>query len=167
MEQAHIVPPSIRGNEFDTVLKGLFEMKDIDIIEPASGTNPLDILKKHLHNYINGVQATSHNSFKNGGVLKDDKYAYFVYDIFYEDLKSNEWRYDTARTSIMIERQLFKNEDKAKQAIFDCQKRFPGKDKDGEYYPGLRGIVRIPLSDFENEKEIEESIEFNNEEDVI
>ena len=72
MEQAHIVPPSIKGNEFDAVLKGLFEMKDIDIIEPASGTNPLDILHKHLQDYINGVQPTSHNSFKNGGVLKDE-----------------------------------------------------------------------------------------------
>tara|TARA_Y100001938_G_scaffold64533_2_gene89740 strand:- start:7346 stop:8974 length:1629 start_codon:yes stop_codon:yes gene_type:complete len=167
MEQAHIVPPSIKGNEFDAVLKGLFEMKDIDIIEPASGTNPLDILHKHLQDYINGVQATSHNSFKNGGVLKDDNYAYFVYDVFYDDLKSKEWRYDTARTSIMISRDLFKTDKKEEQAVFDCQKRFPGKDTNGEYYPGLRGIVRIPLNKFEKEKEVEELIKFTKDEDVV
>ena len=50
-------------------------------------------ITKHLQDYINGVQATSHNSFKNGGVLKDDNYAYFVYDVFYDDLKSKEWNH--------------------------------------------------------------------------
>ena len=48
----------------------------------------------------------------------------------------------------MISRDLFKTDKKEDQAVFDCQKRFPGKDTNGEYYPGLRGIVRIPLNKF-------------------
>jgi hypothetical protein len=67
----------------------------------------------------------------------------------------------------MISRDLFKTDKKEEQAVFDCQKRFPGKDTNGEYYPGLRGIVRIPLNKFEKEKEVEELIKFTKDEDVV
>ena len=45
---------------------------------------------------------------------------------FITDLKTREWKTDPQRTSYMI-KELFKN-DKDKKALFDKQKRFPGKD---------------------------------------
>ena len=68
--------------------------------------------------------------------------------------------------TVSIELESFLKQ-KEEQAVFDCQKRFPGKDTNGDYYPGLRGIVRIPLSKFEKEKEVEELIKFTKDEDVV
>ena len=48
MEQAHLVPPTIKANDFYTIIKNLFEETKIEILEPAGGTNPTDILKEHL-----------------------------------------------------------------------------------------------------------------------
>ena len=53
MEQAHLVPPTIKANDFYTIIKNLFEETKIEILEPAQGTNPADVLKEHIRRYIN------------------------------------------------------------------------------------------------------------------
>ena len=165
MEQAFLVPPNIKGNEFVTVMEALFDKEKVEIIEPAEGTSPKDILLKHLEKYIYGPKATTNKSFESGKPLIDEKYAWFVYDEFYSDLKTKEWKTDPQRTSYMI-RQLFESEDQEKKALFNKAKRFPGKDKDNNYFSPVK-VLRIPLYLFEEKKDVQEIIEFEDEEDIV
>jgi len=165
MAQANILPPPVKGMEFYEIINAL--LTTIDTVQPAPGTRPSEILKKHLREYINGPQATTHTSFASGNVLKDDNYAYFVYDEYYNDLKDNGWKKDASRTSYMIE-QLFDDEDKLKPE-FGKKKRFPGKNKKtGKPNPGVNGCAAIPLHIFDKEDdEIEEIVHFEKEEEIV
>ncbi len=165
MEQAFVVPPNIKGNDFIEIMKLLFDKEKVETIEPAAGTSPTDMLQKHLEKYIYGPKATTYKSFESGKPLIDDKYAWFVYDEFYADLKTREWKTDPQRTSYMI-KELFKSEDKEKKALFNKPKRFPGKNSDGEYFPPIK-VLRVPLYIFEERKNVKEIIDFEDEDDII
>ena len=165
MEQVHVVPPTIKGNDFYEILKNLFEKSKIEILEPAEGTNPSDILKAHINRYINDPQAKKYNSFKSGRPLLDDEYAYFLYSAFYDDLKTYEWKESSAKTSLMI-KALFPSKKPEDQAKFDHSKKFPGKDSDNKQYPPLK-TLRIPLKYFESEEEVNEQHQFESEEDIV
>lgn len=165
MEQAFVVPPNVKGNVFIDIMKALFDKEKIEIIEPVEGTSPADILFKNLEKYIYGPKATTYKSFESGKPLLDDKYAWFVYDEFYSDLKSKEWKIDPQRTSSMI-KEIFKSEDQEKKALFNRPKRFPGKDKNDDYFPPIK-VLRVPLYVFEEKKEIDEIVPFEDEEDII
>jgi len=97
--------------------------------------------------------------------LVDENYAWFVYDEFYSDLKTREWKTDPQRTSYMV-KELFKSDDKDKKALFNKPKRFPGKDKDDKYFPPIK-VLRIPLHIFEERKQVQEIVDFEDEEDII
>ena len=59
-EQALITAPTIKQDKFDQILKTLSSPEDkVEIIEPAEGTSPIDILKKLLEKHIYGAQATN------------------------------------------------------------------------------------------------------------
>jgi hypothetical protein len=165
MEQVHIVPPTIKGNDFYEILKNLFEKSKIEVLEPAEGTNPSDILKAHINRYINDPQAKKYNSFKSGRPLLDDEYAYFLYSAFYDDLKTYEWKESSAKTSLMI-KALFPSKKPEDQAKFDHSKKFPGKDSDNKQYPPLK-TLRIPLKYFESEEDVNEQHQFESEEDIV
>jgi hypothetical protein len=100
MAQADVFPPPIKAMEFYEMINGLLDT--VNTVQPAPGTTPMEILKKLLQEHINGPQATTFNSFQSGNVLKDNEYAWFVYDDFYNFLKENEWKKDPSRTSYMI-----------------------------------------------------------------
>ena len=165
MEQVHVVVPTVKANDFYEILKNLFEKSKIEILEPAEGTNPSDILKAHINRYINDPQAKKYNSFKSGRPLLDDEYAYFLYSAFYDDLKTYEWKESSAKTSLMI-KALFPSEKPEDQAKFDHSKKFPGKDSDNKQYPPLK-TLRIPLKYFETEEEVNEQHQFESEEDIV
>ena len=165
MEQAFIVPPNIKGNDFIEIMKMLFDKEKVETIEPAAGTSPTDMLKKHLEKYIYGPKATTYKSFESGKPLTDDQYAWFVYDEFYAELKTREWKIDPQRTSYMI-KELFKSESKDQKALFNKPKRFPGKNSNGEYFPPIK-VLRIPLYIFEERKNIKEIIDFEDEDEII
>ena len=165
MEQAHLVPPTIKANDFYTIIKNLFEETKIEILEPAGGTNPTDVLKEHLERYINEPQAKRYTSFKSGRPLLDEEYAYFVYSSFYDDLKTFEWRESSAKTSLMI-KALFKSKKPEDQAKFDHTKRFPGKDSNDKPFPPLK-TLRIPLKFFEKDEDIDEDIDVESEESIV
>ena len=169
MAQADELPPPIKSMDFYEIIKNLLATQDT--VQPAPGTTPIEILKKHLKHYIHSTQATSYNSFKSGNVLKDDTYAYFVYDEFYNDLKDNEWKKDSSRTSYMIEKMFEKEDADLPKPQFDKKKRFPGKDKKtGKSYPGVSGCAVIPLYLFEKDQDDEDVIEiakFKQEEEII
>ena len=165
MEQAHLVPPTIKANDFYTIIKNLFEETKIEILEPAQGTNPADVLREHIRRYINEPQAKRYTSFKSGRPLLDDDYAYFTYNSFYDDLKTFEWRESPAKTSLMIKR-LFPSKNPEEQAKFDHTKRFPGKDSDNKPFPPLK-TLRIPLKYFEEEEVVDDDVEFESEENIV
>ena len=168
MAQADIFPPPIKAMDFHAMINALLDTQDT--VQPAPGTRPIEILKKLLKEHINGPQATTHNSFLSGNVLKDETYAYFVYDDFFNFLKENEWKKDSSRTSYMIE-QMFENEkDHLPKPEFGKKKRFPGiNKKTNKPYPGVNHCAKIPLYLFkeEEEVEVEEIIEQENEEDIV
>ena len=86
-EQALIVAPPIKQEQFDLILKSISTKDKIEIIEPAAGTSPLEVLQKLLEKHIYGAQATSFMSFASGRPLVDEKFAWFVFDKFYDKLK--------------------------------------------------------------------------------
>jgi hypothetical protein len=167
MAQADIFPPPIKAMDFHAMINALLDTQDT--VQPAPGTRPMEILKKLIKEHINGPQATTHNSFLSGNVLKDETYAYFVYDDFYNFLKENEWKKDSSRTSYMIEKMFQKEKDHLPKPQFGKKKRFPGKDKKTDKpYPGVNGCAVIPLYLFkEEEMEVEEIIEIENEDDIV
>ena len=168
MAQADIPPPPIKGMEFFEIIKALFA--NIDTVQPAPGTRPYEILHKHLNNYINGSKATNYHSFKSGNVFKDEVYAHFVYDEFYNYLKEREWRKDSSRTSHMIEKLFDKEEFKDQpKPEFNKKKRFPGKDKKtSKPFPGVGGCAMIPLYILEKEDEdVEDILPIEDQEDIV
>jgi hypothetical protein len=100
--------------------------------------------------------------------LVDDKFAWFVFDKFYDKLKNEEWKYEAQKTSYMIERQLYNHEDKDedKRVLFGRQKRYPGKDDNGDSFKPIR-VARIPLFLFEKPEEVNETVSIESEDDVV
>ena len=105
--QADMLPPSIKSTDFQPMIHNL--MQSIDVMQPASGTTPREILFELTKEYLNGVRATSHNSFASGAVLEEDEYVYFKFQPYYDELKRNEWKKDEQRTSYILHT-LFKGE---------------------------------------------------------
>ena len=168
MAQADIFPPPIKAMDFHAMINALLDTQDT--VQPAPGTRPIEILKKLLKEHINGPQATTHNSFLSGNVLKDETYAYFVYDDFFNFLKENEWKKDASRTSYMIEKMFEKEKDHLPKPEFGRKKRFPGiNKKTNKPYPGVNHCAKIPLYLFKDDEEVEveEIIEQENEEDIV
>src|SRR5210317_2091661 len=165
--QADVFPPPIKAMDFHAMINALLDT--VDTVQPAPGTRPIEILKKLLKEHINGPQATTHNSFLSGNVLKDTEYAYFVYDDFYNFLKENEWRKDASRTSYMIEKMFENEKDHLPKPEFGKKKRFPGRNKKTDKpNPGVNGCAFIPLYLFkEEDMEVEEIIEIENEDDIV
>ena len=167
MAQADELPPVVKGQEFYEIIKALLSTQDT--VQPAPGTTPMDILKKHLKYYIHSTNATSYNSFKSGNVLKDETFAYFVYDEFYNDLKDNDWKKDSSRTSYMIIKMFEKEDENLPKPEFDLKKRFPGTNKKtNKPYSGVNGCAKIPLYFFEDmEEDVIEIAEYENKEDIV
>tara|TARA_R110002020_G_scaffold245581_3_gene459294 strand:- start:1060 stop:2685 length:1626 start_codon:yes stop_codon:yes gene_type:complete len=154
--QIEVVPPPIKSKDFNGMLKDLWS--NMDVLKPASGTTPREILFELTKEYLNGVQATSHNSFMTGAVLEEEGYVYFKFQPYFDDLKRNEWKKDEQRTSHMLETYF--------QAEFSQLKRYPGKDKNGKYFPAIR-CAKLPLDIFKKEKAPEEILTFEDKEDIV
>ena len=165
-EQAHIVAPGIKRQDLKKIINIL--SVNIEVIEPAEGTSPLEVLKKLLHKHIYGAQATSFMSFSSGRPLVEKKFAWFVFDKFMDKLKNEEWKYDSQKTSFMIENELFnsKDSDDDRKAFCSKQKRFPGKDDSGEPFNPIR-VARIPLFIFEEPEEVNETVHFESDDEVV
>ena len=167
-EQALIVAPPIKQEQFDLILKSISGKDKIEIIEPAEGTSPIEVLKKLLEKHIYGAQASSFMSFASGRPLVEDKFAWFVFDKFYDKLKNEEWKYDPQKTSYMLSHQLYNDEDEEedRRVLFGHQKRYPGKDDNGKPFKAIR-VARIPLFLFEEPEEVNETIEIESEDNVV
>ena len=154
-EQTNIVPPIIKNQEYQVILDGLWA--NMENLKPVAGTNPIDMLKKYIIDYVNGPQATTFAAFKSGAVLKDEEFYYFDYDKFYEEIRRNEWGKDRSRTGTMI-KQFFKGD-------FDCQKIFPKKENK-DSFPPLR-VLKLPIADLEKEEIPDEKITIEDKEHIV
>ena len=50
-DQTSIFPPIIKNNEYQPILDALWATKED--IKPPTGTNPIEMLKKYLEDYVN------------------------------------------------------------------------------------------------------------------
>lgn len=73
-EQTSVFPPIIKNTDYQVILDALWS--NMETIKPPTGTNPLDMLKQYLIEYVNGPQAKSHSSFISGAVLKDEEHYF-------------------------------------------------------------------------------------------
>ena len=76
-DSTSIFPPIIKQNEFQKILEGLWATKKD--MPPPIGTNPIEILKEALIEYVNGPEATTNTAFESGSVLIEDEHYYFIF----------------------------------------------------------------------------------------
>ncbi len=154
-DQTSIFPPIIKNNEYQPILDALWATKED--IKPPAGTNPIEMLKKYLEDYVNGPEATTYASFKSGAVLKDEEHYYFDYDKFYEEIKRNEWTKDRPRTATLIKSHF--------KAEFGFQKRFP-KGESEKSFPPVR-CIKMPADDLMKEEIPDEKIEIEDKQNIV
>ncbi|MAJ58156.1 MAG: hypothetical protein CMI74_08885 [Candidatus Pelagibacter sp.] len=159
MEQAHIVPPTIKNSEFFEIQTALFSR--VDLIKPAEGTSQEEKLHEYLNEYVFQVLANSHTSFKNGATLMDDEYVYFVWGKFFNFLKNKEWKMKEDRTGVLM-KTLYKIQDED----FVCRKRYPKKSGDKKSNPDVT-CVKILKSYFKKEEYQDEVISMKDREDIL
>ena len=159
MEQAHIVPPTIKNSEFFEIQTALFSK--VDLIKPAEGTSQEEKLHEYLNEYVFQVLANSHTSFKNGATLMDDEHVYFVWGKFFNFLKNKEWKMKEDRTGVLM-KTLYKIQDDD----FVCRKRYPKKSDDKKSNPSVT-CVKILKSYFKKDEYQEETVTMKNREDIL
>ena len=148
-------PPIIRGSDDQKVLEDLY--RTLDVQAPPIGTTPKEKLHDQLHQKINGAKAQNDVSFKSGGVLIDDDYAYFKFTNFYNKLKTNGWKYPEDKTGVMI-REYY---DKCDVEFIE-EKRFPSQEK-GKYNTPTKHLVKISAKKFEKVKILHNKIDYDKE----
>ena len=154
-EQTSVFPPIIKNQEYQIILDGLWA--NMENLKPVAGTNPIDMLKKYIIDYVNGPQATTFAAFKSGAVLKDEEFYYFDYDKFYEEIKRNEWTKDRPRTATLIKSHF--------KAEFGFQKRFPKGDSE-KSFPPVR-CIKMPADDLMKEEIPDEKIEIEDKQNIV
>ena len=154
-DSTSIFPPIIKQNEFQKILEGLWATKKD--MPPPIGTNPIEILKEALIEYVNGPEATTNTAFESGSVLIEDEHYYFIFQKFYEELKRGDWTQKRDRTAHLI-RQHFKGD-------FDCKKRFP-KGDNKESFPQLR-VLKLPIEGLEKEETPDEKVEIEDKKEIV
>jgi hypothetical protein len=154
-DNTSIFPPMIKQNEFQKILDGLWATKKD--MPPPIGTNPIEILKEALIEYVNGPEATTNTAFESGSVLIEEDHYYFIFQKFYEELKRGDWTQKRDRTAHLI-RQHFKGD-------FDCKKRFP-KGDNKESFPQLR-VLKLPIEGLEKEETPDEKVEIEDKKEIV
>ncbi len=151
-----IAPPRIKQDEFQTIIENLKETETVQ--PPPLGTSPKELLHKYLEEHINGVPAVSATSFGSGSILKEDGFAYFTMDVFFNYLKNKEWKMKFEKTGRMLIEE-FKSE-------LGHLKRYPKKDTDKKSHNPIR-CVKIPMTFFEREEEDVEEMPMQEKDNIL
>ena len=125
---------------------------------PPAGTSPKEILHKYLEEHIHGVPAISATSFSSGSILKEEGFAYFTMEVFFNYLKNKEWKMKYEKTGRMLIEEF--------KAELGYLKRYPKKDTDKKSHNPIR-CIKIPMSFFERNEEEVEIIDMKNKEDIL
>ena len=80
----------IKSGDDQKVLEDLY--RTLTVQDPPIGTTPKEKLHDQLHQKINGARAQNDVSFKSGGVLIDDGFAYFKFATSITT-KNSGWKY--------------------------------------------------------------------------
>ena len=146
-----MIPPKIKQNEFQDILDNLFPPKLTT--PPPKGTSPDELLEEYLSKYLNGPKAATYAAFKTGAVLIEGNEAFFIYNSFFDSLKSKEWKEDRGATAERMKK-LF-------EAETGVNKRFPKKKGVKESYPPVY-VAKVSLDKFpellEDKKEPEQVV---------
>jgi hypothetical protein len=151
-----IAPPRIKQDEFQVIIEKLKETETVQ--PPPAGTSPKEILQKYLEEHIHGVPAISATSFSSGSVLKEDGFAYFTMEVFFNYLKNKEWKMKYEKTGRMLIEEF--------KAELGYLKRYPKKDTDKKSHNPIR-CIKIPMSFFERDEEDVEIIDMKNKGDIL
>ena len=151
-----IAPPRIKQDEFQTIIENLKETETVQ--PPPLGTSPKELLHKYLEEHINGVPEVSATSFGSGSILKEDGFAYFTMDVFFNYLKNKEWKMKFEKTGRMLIEE-FKSE-------LGHLKRYPKKDTDKKSHNPIR-CVKIPMTFFEREEEDAEEMPMQEKDNIL
>ena len=154
-EQTNIMPPLLKGPEFQSILNGLWS--NFEEIPPPVGTSPIDILKEEIIRFVNGPKAKTDVSWASGAVLEDKDYYYFNYEYLYDRIRTRDWTKDRSRTATMI-KQYFKGD-------FNCIKRFPKGESKTSHEP--RRCLKLPRKDLEKEEIPDEKIKIEDKENIV
>ena len=152
---AGIPPPMIKSGDDQKVLEDLY--RTLTVQDPPIGTTPKEKLHDQLHQKINGARAQNDVSFKSGGVLIDDEFAYFKFANFYNKLKNNGWKYPEDKTGVMIQ-EFYKD----CNVEFIEEKRFPSQKK-GEYNTPTKHLIKISIEKFQSVKILHNKINYDKE----
>ena len=131
--------------------------RTLPVQDPPIGTTPKEKLHDQLHQKINGARAQNDVSFKSGGVLIDDEFAYFKFANFYNKLKNNGWKYPEDKTGVMIQ-EFYKD----CNVEFIEDKRFPSQKK-GEYNTPTKHLIKISIEKFQSVKILHNKINYDKE----
>jgi hypothetical protein len=148
-------PPMIKSGDDQKVLEDLY--RTLTVQDPPIGTTPKEKLHDQLHQKINGARAQNDVSFKSGGVLIDDEFAYFKFANFYNKLKNNGWKYPEDKTGVMIQ-EFYKD----CNVEFIEEKRFPSQKK-GEYNTPTKHLIKISIEKFQSVKILHNKINYDKE----
>ena len=151
-----IAPPRIKQDEFQSIIEKLKETETVQ--PPPAGTSPKELLHKYLDEHIHGVPAVSAASFSSGSVLKEEGFAYFTMEVFFNYLKNKEWKMKYEKTGRMLIEE-FKSE-------LGHLKRYPKKDTDKKSHNPIR-CVKIPLSFFSREEEDVEILDRKDKDQIL
>ena len=151
-----IFPPRVTNKDYQLIMENLFETLNTE--SPPPGTSDKELLQKHLEDYINGPPAVSDASFRSGSTLKEDGYAYFCFDPFYNHLKNKEWKVKMNKTGRMME-DFFKAE-------LQHQKRYPKKETESKSNNPVR-CVRISMNYFNDEHNSVEVLPMKDQENIL
>ena len=151
-----IAPPRIKQDEFQTIIENLKETETVQ--PPPAGTSPKELLQKYLEEHIHGVPAVSATSFSSGSILKEEGFAYFTMDVFFNYLKNKEWKMKFEKTGRMLIEEF--------KAELGHLKRYPKKDTDKKSHNPIR-CVKIPLSFFEKEEDEVEIISMQEKDKIL
>jgi len=95
-----IVPPPLKPKDFQDLVSGLWAEMNVETPDPDS--QPAGILFRLTKDFLNDTKANTYNAFKTGSVFIDRGKAYFLFNKYYEDLKTREWKMDEAETRTML-----------------------------------------------------------------
>ena len=151
-----IAPPRIKQDEFQNIVEKLKETETVQ--PPPAGTSPKEILHKYLEEHIHGVPAISATSFGSGSILKEEGFAYFTMEVFFNYLKNKEWKMKYEKTGRMLIEEF--------KAELGYLKRYPKKDTDKKSHNPIR-CIKVPMTFFERSEEEVEIIDMKSKEDIL
>jgi hypothetical protein len=143
-----ILPPILTKKEFQGMMGMVWPQMNTETPDPDS--QPAGILFRLTKDFLNNTKANTYNAFKTGSVLIENEKAYFLFNKYYEDLKTREWKIGEAETRTMI-CDIFK--------AINVQKRI--------FKSNIVRCIELDMKPFEQDEPPKEILEFEDKNDIV